>query len=730
MIRVDRTRVREPSSLRAEKVWRRIFNDAFYYSEPLASRRQERHEFDRGIVYGENVVRSLFELFSNRCAYCESMVTGASFVIDHFRPIRGTVHSPKRYSEDHYWWLAYDWQNLNLSCAACHEAKGPKFPIEGEPVEIFADWEQLATEKRYLLNPCLDDPAGHLFYTRFGEIGGSTPSGKTTVAVLELNRPGLVAARQAHLSEIRPMLDEFGQRARKWRGLSGVAGGRLKSELALIRSRPVQRLFEEARAIARISAFPGMTLHFLREETYTGLGVHRSVLGRWWSRPDGAAALADASLASRKTSARQRRKLATPKIESVSLRNFRGIEELELRCARGAGPTAPWLMLLGENAAGKTSILQAIAIALMGEKRRGSLRLTPAKLLRQGASSGSIAVKLSGQDEPVRLDFSMHGGIRSSHKDPGVLLLGYGAARLMERSPPSSPLSNAGTVRIRNLFDHFSPLIDADRWLMRLRPKAFDYTARALKDILFLDPNERLERRPGVRRLGIRVRLRGSRVALDDLSDGYQSVLGLTADIISGLNAERVGGLEAAEGIVLLDEIGAHLHPRWRMRVVSRLRRAFPRLQFISSTHDPLCLRGLEDGEVAVLRRNRSHRVYAVDELPPVKGMTSEQLLTSEYFGLFSTVDPEIEEAFTRYYELLSQQRLSRTERQEVERLRTQLVPLRLLGKSRRERVLLNIIDKFLALQPEDPTGVAERKLAGIVRGELRALLPSRGVSQ
>jgi hypothetical protein len=50
-------------------------------------------------------------------------------------------------------------------------------------------------------------------------------------------------------------------------------------------------------------------------------------------------------------------------------------------------------------------------------------------------------------------------------------------------------------------------------------------------------------------------------------------------------------------GVVLIDEIDAHLHPRWQMQVVTTLRTLFPRMTFVATTHNPLALVGARDGE-------------------------------------------------------------------------------------------------------------------------------------
>jgi hypothetical protein len=269
--------------------------------------------------------------------------------------------------------------------------------------------------------------------------------------------------------------------------------------------------------------------------------------------------------------------------------------------------------------------------------------------------------------------------------------------------PRKSVKETRGRVRLDNMFDPFRPLLDANRWLGELDAKSFDFVARALKDVLSLPRSARLRRvrRRGVP--GVSLRLFGSDLELQDLSDGYQSVLGLTCDIIAGLKVSSKGALEGAEGLVVIDELGAHLHPRWRMRIADSLRRAFRRVQFIVSTHDPLCLRGLDNGEAVVLRRTTRGRVFAVPDLPPIKGLRVDQLLTSEYFGLHSTMDPSIEQQYREMYRLMALRQPTPKQTERITQLRHDLAPYELPGATRRERRLLEIIDKELAETDDEP---------------------------
>jgi hypothetical protein len=166
-----------------------------------------------------------------------------------------------------------------------------------------------------------------------------------------------------------------------------------------------------------------------------------------------------------------------------------------------------------------------------------------------------------------------------------------------------------------------------------------------------------------------------------------------------------------AEGIVIVDELGAHLHPSWRMRIVDALREVFPRSQFLASTHDPLCLRGLVDGEVVVLRRNSEGRIVALDDLPPPDSMRVDQLLASEHFGLGSTVDPAQDALFADYYMLKAKPRLNARERGRMEALREQLEGRRLLGTTRRERLIYEATDEYLAREVDVTDGEEREQL-------------------
>jgi predicted ATP-binding protein involved in virulence len=88
----------------------------------------------------------------------------------------------------------------------------------------------------------------------------------------------------------------------------------------------------------------------------------------------------------------------------------------------------------------------------------------------------------------------------------------------------------------------------------------------------------------------------GYQVNIEDLSDGYRSILSMTLELIRQLAAEYGpmqifspdGTQIVVPGVVLVDEIDVHLHPTWQRRVGLWFREHFPQIQFIVTTHSPL----------------------------------------------------------------------------------------------------------------------------------------------
>jgi hypothetical protein len=254
--------------------------------------------------------------------------------------------------------------------------------------------------------------------------------------------------------------------------------------------------------------------------------------------------------------------------------------------------------------------------------------------------------------DPIEIEISFHGTDRAfklsvdpirltfeGSFEPISLVLAYGPRRF------SLKRSHKRSESIRGLFDASTAIRDPTSWLRNLDDRKFFPLARAMREILNLNSDDSLVRDKS---LGVCVLVKGQRIPIERMSEGYRSLFALAVDVMRRL-LHHWKNLEEARAVVLIDEIETHLHPRWKMRIMSGFRRALPGVTFVATTHDPLCLRGMDDGEVHVLMRNSEHEVMQLDDLPSLKGMRTDQILTSDYFGLSSTADPAAEAALTEY---------------------------------------------------------------------------------
>lgn len=125
---------------------------------------------------------------------------------------------------------------------------------------------------------------------------------------------------------------------------------------------------------------------------------------------------------------------------------------------------------------------------------------------------------------------------------------------------------------------------------------------------------------------------------IKNLSAGNKGVLALIGDMIIRLwdNQLEVQEIKDLRGIVLIDEIEAHLHPKWQRKFPKLLAETFPNVQFIISTHTPMTLLGLPNNSslIHVGYENESAKVQKVEL--DIQNMTPQQILTSPLFGVES----------------------------------------------------------------------------------------------
>jgi predicted ATP-binding protein involved in virulence len=413
------------------------------------------------------------------------------------------------------------------------------------------------------------------------------------------------------------------------------------------------------------------------------------------------------------------------RLERLVLKNYKCFDGLDL--AFTAQPTyndldqlqQPWLLLLGENGVGKSSILKAITLALMGANKQIELTeyLNPSGLLKRGKKNGFIQLRYNDGEETLISFSNRSQTIKNSLKEPITNLIAYGSIRLLPKNELKPEKGIFDGVKVGNLFDYTISLENATQWLLNVKKDDFDKAAITIKDLMLLPTDALLVKDHTHKQIMVKYPDKPA-MAIDQLSDGYRSIYALAVDIIATLSSENIS-YDLAEGIILIDEIETHLHPRWKMQVVERLRYAFPKLQFIVSTHEPLCLRGLQKDEAVVLRQGEVHEVVAVTDLPDPSKLRIDQILTSEFFGLKSTMDVRTEKIFEEYYSILAKNQNDRSP-EEIERsfeLNRQIARIKYLGNDTREDLVYYVIDELLAQQvKKDGMKMTELKIAALER--------------
>ena len=611
---------------------------------------------------------ALRQLFHGKCAFCERHVQLFPY---RFRPTSEALPTAGDDGTLAYGWLADVWQNLYPICSDCRPSPISHFPVLGArvptpPPEVYAafansakglwpypvnaaPWAGDASEEPLLLDPCFDTHlSSHLQATPEGPWAPKGPRGEETIRHFRLNREALVdQRRQAH----------------------DASAPVLSAALDAVLSNPDADL---SGIIPEDLQFFGFLENLVRGLAFDQAASHHAAL--------------DQSLMAGAESPVTPVYSEPPTLVKVAIRGFKGIEDLTFTLPAPAAPDdpAPALLILGENAAGKSSILEAIALTLASSAARADLfpepddpddpdkpdkpadlRLNPLFMGGKEERHSEATVRLTfrhrdGKTRTRRLKVD-HAGFSGPRDAPADLpVFAYGAYRLyLKDFRDWTP--DRGIV---SLFRSDNLLSNPEKWLLSLKLKQvqldrdpFNEVIAALRSIFGASGGfERIEVvNDGCMVVTLPDGKGGAEAMtpLSSVSSGFRTILALSCDVMRWLMDPARGWsfptLKQARGIVLIDEVEAHLHPRWKVEIMQGLREALPFVTFIVTSHDPLCLRGMKNGEVMVLQRvpraeggaGLPVKVEQLTQLPDVTNLTIEQLLTSDFFSVFDPDDPE-----------------------------------------------------------------------------------------
>ena len=415
-------------------------------------------------------------------------------------------------------------------------------------------------------------------------------------------------------------------------------------------------------------------------------------------------------------------------IKSIELKNIRGFEDLKFDLTRPSGSFAGWTVFTGDNGSGKSTLLKAIAIALTGKETARSLQPNFYRWVSEGASEGSIDLTIVPEKG---LDEFLGGGntaykpfpatvlLRSTGKDTSVDIVeaqktarrglwsidshgwfscGYGPFRRVfgASSDAMRLMVGATTERFVTMFQEAASLAEVDQWLRNLNHKMLEgkpaetQHLKLLLEILRdeLMPNEITVDRVDSDGLWLKDR-KGLQLAWNDMSDGYRSALALLADILRHLiNAYGIEGLTdrgadgklriVKGGVVMIDEIDAHLHPQWQRDIGFWLTDHFPNIQFLVTTHSPIICQAADENGLFVLPEPGGAdkpRALTSDEYRKVISSRPDTILLTPAFGLKNTRSPRAVAGRAEYSMLMAKQRAGAklTKEEQVKAVQLQL---------------------------------------------------------
>jgi len=372
-------------------------------------------------------------------------------------------------------------------------------------------------------------------------------------------------------------------------------------------------------------------------------------------------------------------------------------------------------LLVGDNGAGKTTILDALAVAagiwlvkppdsMLANSGRNILPKEIRLAIKQGGDRRQfveckpVSVTATGEIAGQQLEWrrqSRWGGSRTSNAEaakalrvieehfaadgggenvPSPVIAYYGAGRawLPSRS------RHARSARVRRsarrweaFYDCFEERIRLDDLKVWFQREAIASANRAGR----WRPGYEVVKHAIVRcvpdaddlwydgdREEIVLSIEGHAQPFTNLSAGQRMMVALVADVATKVvmqnsylvpdarldDDEVPPVLQETPGMVLIDEIDVHLHPKWQRRVVRDLKETFPQIQFVCTSHSPFVIQSLEAGELRMLDRtgpplveyaNRSIEDIAEDiqevEIPQQSLMARELAgATERYFTL------------------------------------------------------------------------------------------------
>jgi hypothetical protein len=166
--------------------------------------------FPKRKYYSASPVKDLLvKLHRSKCCYCEKRFSRSNLHVEHFRPKSGVRQTLNQKKDElpGYYWLAYRWDNLLLSCHDCNSrCKGTRFPLANPRKRARSHHDDIGRERPLFVDPVGQEPRDHIRFD--GDAPeGLTPQGRMTIDGIGLRRNALREDRLEKIAEIDKSLE-------------------------------------------------------------------------------------------------------------------------------------------------------------------------------------------------------------------------------------------------------------------------------------------------------------------------------------------------------------------------------------------------------------------------------------------------------------------------------------------------------------------------------------------
>jgi predicted ATPase len=303
-----------------------------------------------------------------------------------------------------------------------------------------------------------------------------------------------------------------------------------------------------------------------------------------------------------------------PLLKSIKISKFYSLKNIELNDLEDKKE----IYIVGENGDGKTLLLQSIVLALKGVAKGKIFDLVDSQKDYQ------THIELSNQTKLTKENLEKN---KELHLD----LLAYGANRNYSCGKKEDKLG------FLTLFENDIDLYNPIRWLTYLDHKeAKDENTiiplKNAKDLL----NNLLEKKIEIKIAtdGITFLEKGSEVTFEQLSAGYRGVIIIICDIIKRFSeTQSCNNINEFKGVILIDEVELHLHPKWKYNFIKKLRDTFPLIQFIVTTHSPTVIIGANKEAIFYKVFKKNGEVQISKQIKN-SGFTTNSIISSPLFDL------------------------------------------------------------------------------------------------